>query len=209
MEPIELKYVFSAETDILTTLESVSKFVQNVYFVNKGNKIIGYFFFEDLLGDHLSIDLLSLVLDFEKICLKICCLDPEDNFNNLSKSIKNNIMGKYFKRGLLLKDGEIPYYVKTMELTSLKEKMIILSNNPNLILFLPAINDQKFIEITYDLRNNVVHPEESDSLTKLFTKQDLWKYIVRLKALTLALKQYYELVKKDDQESEALFEITD
>lgn len=199
MEPIELKYVFSAETDILTALESVSKFVQNVYFVNKGNKIIGYFFFEDLLGNHLSLGLLSLVLDFEKICYKICILNPEENFNKLPKNTRDNIMDKYLRRGYLIREDGLPYYIKTMELASLREKMLILSLDIDLISHVPAFNDQKFNKKTNKLRNFIVHPDPSISLSSILTKKELWNYIVKLESIIREFKRHFKEMEKVDR----------
>ncbi|MBK9271490.1 MAG: hypothetical protein IPM48_07820 [Saprospiraceae bacterium] len=129
MEPINLEAIFSAETDILTVVEKVSTLKQNVFIVNKGNQLIGFFFYTDLLGNPLCLSILALLMAFEKSCLDICLINPKVNFNRLDKSARNNVMGKYFKMGFILKDNNEPIYSKTMEICSLKEKVEVVQEN--------------------------------------------------------------------------------
>ncbi|MBK9271493.1 MAG: hypothetical protein IPM48_07835 [Saprospiraceae bacterium] len=70
-------------------------------------------------------------------------------------------------------------------------QVYILIKDLNLINQIPTLNDTKFLNKAYSLRNYIVHPGLGKPMEQIFTKEELWPFIKKLEFLNNELKQHY------------------
>lgn len=192
MDPIGGDILISSDTPLLEAINTVCSRNDSIYLVLKGNQFIGFLEYSHFYKLPFRMCLFALLIDLERMMLKITKSDPTSFLKNLSKGRLDHAKKIYGYRGFSLNKENKEYDSNLIDCTTFIDKFKMLRKNPVVIQKCPNIKS-KFTNIAEKIRNSIAHPEGQESRLLPIKREKLLPFIQWSEELQIQLHNYITL----------------
>jgi len=162
ISPIRVDSLISYNTPLLEAIQTVCSRDFNFFLVLMGNRLIGYLTFDHFQKLPFRMCLFALLIDLEKVMLKIVKSDPALYLKNLTDGRLRKAKEIYGFRRYSLDNENKEHASKLIECTAFIDKISMLKKNAVISQKCPKLKSDNG-KIAETIRNSIAHPEGEES----------------------------------------------